>query len=79
MFKTSIKKLIDLQIRQGKNSSSGSGICVRARLLVAKNANLVKYKVQNLTKSKNSIKINNKLGDLGFFTPNTKIAFTRLR
>lgn len=75
MLKTSINKPIDWQARPGKDSWDSG----RAKLGIAKNANLVKSKVRNSTKSKNGVKIHNKFGNLDFFTLKVKDAFIKLR
>lgn len=46
---------------------------------MVQNANLTKFKSQNLAKSKKGIKIYNKPSNLGFFTPKAKEAFTELK
>lgn len=80
MLKTSIEKPTYLQTRSDENNvSSVSCISGRAKLVVVKNANLVKSKFQNLDNSKNSIKTNNKSGNLGFLTLEAKKTFTKLR
>lgn len=68
MLKTLIKKPTSSQTQRGEIYDSVGG---RTRLMVAKNANLVK--------SKNSTKTNNKFSNLGFLTLKVKEVFTNLK
>lgn len=77
-MKISIDKPISSEVKQGKDSSDGINDS-RTKLMIAKNANLIKFKAQNLAKSKNNIKTNHKLGNSSFLISKIKKAFTKLR